>query len=146
MREPIQPPRYFIVLLILIIFTYFIPIKIIPNYYNYLGIILILFGVIINLWTDQLFKKAKIDVKYHKIPNRLIVSGPFKISRNPMYFGMLLILLGIGVLIGNLVSFIFPIIFVIIINYNFIPIEEKNMEKRFGKEYLKYKHKVRMWI
>ncbi len=146
MKQPIQPPGYFIILLILTILIHFIPLKIIPNSYNYLGIILILFGIIINLWTDSLFKKAKTNVRYHKIPSKLIISGPFKISRNPMYLGMLMILLGTAIIVRNPLSFIFPIIFAVIINHKFISIEEKNMEKAFGKEYLKYKNKVRKWI
>ncbi len=140
-----QPPKYFMTLLVLSILSYFIQIKIIPKPYNYFGIVLILFGVIINLWTDRLFKKEKINVKYHKIPHKLITSGPFKISRNPMYLGMLAILLGIAILLQNLITFLFPIIFIIIIEKH-ISIEEKNLEKKFGKKYIKYKHKVRRWI
>jgi len=146
MKDSTQPPIYFISLLILTVLTFVIPIKIIIKPYNYFGIILILFGIIMNLWTDQLFKKTHTNVKYHKIPNKLIVSGPFKFSRNPMYLGMLAILLGVAIIIGNLISFIFPIIFIIIINKKHISTEEKNMEKTFGKEYLKYKNKVRRWI
>jgi protein-S-isoprenylcysteine O-methyltransferase Ste14 len=134
------------ILLVLSILTYFIPIKVIPSPYNYFGIIFILFGIILNLWADQLFKKEKTNVKYHKTPNKLIISGPFKISRNPMYLGMLIILLGIAILLGRLTPFIFPILFFVIIETLFIPIEEKNMKKQFGKRYLEYKNKVRRWI
>jgi protein-S-isoprenylcysteine O-methyltransferase Ste14 len=143
---PVQPPRYFNILLVLTLLSYFIPPKIIPKPYNYLGIILILFGTIINLWTDNLFKKEKTNVKYHKIPSKLISYGPFEISRNPMYLGMLTILLGTAIIIQNLVAFVFPIAFFIIINYKFIPTEEKNMEKKFKLNYLKYKKKARRWI
>jgi protein-S-isoprenylcysteine O-methyltransferase Ste14 len=146
MRKPIQPPAYFIILVVLSILTYFIMIKIISSPYNYSGSILILFGIIINLWTDHLFKKAKTEVKYHKIPSKLLTSGPFKISRNPMYLGMLIILLGIAIILGNLITFIFPLIFVAVINNKYLPVEEKNMEKTFGKKYKEYKNKVRRWI
>ncbi len=146
MNKPTQPLKYFMILLLLSLLTYFISVKRIPSPYNYLGIILILFGIMINLWTDQLFKKAKTDVKYHKIPSKLITSGPFKISRNPMYLGMLIIIFGVAIILGNLIVFIFPIIFVIIIQKRFIPGEEKNMEKTFGKRYLEYKNEVRKWI
>jgi len=146
MEKCIQPPRYFIILLILIILTYFIPIKMIPHPYNRLGGILIFSGLILNLWADQLFKKAKTSVKYHQIPSYLILSGPFRISRNPMYLGMLLILFGVSILIQNPLSLIFPIAFFFIINYKFIPTEEKNMEKTFGRNYVEYKNKTRRWI
>ena len=148
MKKPIQPPTHFICLLILLILFHFIfPIKkIIYSPYNYFGIPLILFGIIINLWADQLFKKIKTNVKHHKIPNKLIISGPFKISRNPMYLGMLSILLGVAIFQGSIIGFIFSIIFILIIEKKYIPLEEKNMKKTFGKNYLNYKQKVRKWV
>jgi len=146
MNKPKQPPAYFLILLIFTFLNYLLNYKIIPKPFNYLGFILIFFGVFINLWTDKLFKNAKTNVKFHTLPNKMICRGPFKFSRNPMYLGMLCILLGVAVFIGNLLSFIFPIIFIFVIELKFIPIEEKNMKKAFGKEYVKYKNKVRGWI
>jgi protein-S-isoprenylcysteine O-methyltransferase Ste14 len=146
MKKPIQPTTPFMILLILSMLFYFIPIKISLFPYNYLGIILILFGGLLNIWSDQLFKKVKTNIKYHKTPSKLLISGPFKISRNPIYLGMFLILLGVVILIQNPLSLIFPIIFIIIIEKRYIPIEEKNMKKTFGKQYLNYKNKVRRWI
>ena len=54
-----MPPTYFFILLVILIIIHFVfPIKkIIPTPYSYLGILLILFGIILNLWTDSLFKK-----------------------------------------------------------------------------------------
>jgi protein-S-isoprenylcysteine O-methyltransferase Ste14 len=136
------------ILLILSIISHFIfPIKnfkIFP--YNLFGIILIIFGIIINIWTDQLFTKNKTTVKPHKNPSTLIINGPFKISRHPMYLGMFSILFGVAILFCSLVSLIFPIVFFILMEKIFIPIEEKNLQKVFGKKYFDYKEKVRKWI
>ncbi len=76
----------------------------------------------------------------------MITSGLFKISRNPIYLGMLLILLGEAILLGSIITFIFPLLFIISTNVAVIPIEEKMLEKRFGKKYLDYKNKVGRWI
>jgi protein-S-isoprenylcysteine O-methyltransferase Ste14 len=146
MKKPVQPPVCFMALLILILLSYFAPLKIIPSPYNYLGTILITSGMALNLWTDNLFKKAETNVKYHAKPGKLVVSGPFKISRNPMYLGMLLILLGTCILVQSVVSLISPVVFVLIIEKKFIPVEEKNMQESFGKKYSDYKKKVRRWI
>ena len=99
-----------------------------------------------NIWSDQLFKKSKTTVKPHEIPTILELSGPFRISRHPMYLGMVAILLGIAILLGSLVTSIFPIFFIILMEILFIPTEERNLKKIFGKEYLDYKKKVRRWI
>jgi len=63
-----------------------------------------------------------------------------------MYLGFILILIGVATLLGSLSAFVTPILMFIILEIKFIPMEEKNLEKAFGKEYFKYKHKVRKWI
>jgi protein-S-isoprenylcysteine O-methyltransferase Ste14 len=63
---------------------------------------LILFGIIINLWTDSLFKKKQTTVKPHEMPNFFIDSGPFRLSRHPVYLGMMSILLGVAIFPGSL--------------------------------------------
>lgn len=99
-----------------------------------------------NIWADNLFKEKNISVKPHEPPAELETSGPFRLSRHPMYLGMVLVLLGAAVLLGSLVTFIFPIAFVIAMNLMFIPLEEKNAEEIFGEKYLGYKRKVRRWV
>ena len=148
MNKKIMPPTYFIVLLFSSIGLHFLfPVmRLISLPYNYLGILIIIFGIILNLWTDSLFKKRQTTVKPHEMPNFFISSGPFRISRHPMYLGMILILLGVAAFLGSLISFVFPIIFVMIMEKLFIPMEEKNLEKEFGDKYIAYKKRVRKWI
>ncbi len=143
-----MPPTYFILFLVFSILLHFIfPIKkIIFVPYTYLGWILIIFGIILNIWVDNIFKKIKTTVKPYEAPSKLIIKGPFKISRHPMYLGMGSILLGVAIIHGTLITFIFPILFLILVEIIFIPLEEKNMEKKFGKKYLEYKNRVRRWI
>lgn len=147
-KPRINPPDYFMVLIILAIILHFIlpVLKIINAQYRYLGILFIALGIYLNLWTHFTYKKLKNPVKVHLTPKLLITSGAFKISRNPMYLGMLLILIGECILLGSLISFIIPIIFIILTEIFTIPIEEKNLEKKFGKRYLDYKQKIRRWI
>ena len=134
-------------ILLSIILNFFFPIRrIIIQPYNYLGIILILFGLVIDVWAWVLFRRKKTTLNPYKIPSRLETKSIFKISRNPMYLGMDIILLGVSVLLGSLITFIFPIIFIILIEKLFINLEEKNLERKFGKEYLDYKKEVRRWI
>ncbi len=143
-----MPPTFFMILLGLSIgFNFIFPlIKIVFSPYNYLGLILIIFGIWINLWTDSIFKKKQTTVKPHEMPNNFLAYGPFRLSRNPMYLGMSSILFGTSIFLGSLITFVFPIIFIIIIEKKIIPTEEKNLEKKFGNKYLDYKKKVRRWI
>jgi len=63
-----------------------------------------------------------------------------------MYAGMFLLVLGIAICFENLISICIPFVFIIIVRIFFIPLEEKLMEKTFGKVYLDYKIKTRMWF
>jgi len=143
-----MPTQYFFCLLVLAVITHFIiPIvKIIYSPYIYLGILFIILGVVFNLWADTLFKKNKTRVKPHESPTSLQTSGPFRISRNPMYLGMLIILIGVSILLGSLSTFLFPILFIVLMESIFISFEEKNLEKAFGEKYLEYKKSVRRWF
>lgn len=148
MKKKILPPTYFMLCLIMLIAMHFIyPIRqIIIRPYAYIGIIPILFGVIINIQTDYLFKKVKTTVDPTENPRILIIDGPFKISRNPMYLGMVTILIGASILLGSLVTFISPLFFIIISQVLFIPIEEKKLEQIFGEKYFDYKKETKRWL
>ncbi len=146
--KKVMPPTYFLILLIAGIFLHYVFTlnQIVPNPYNYLGIILIVWGVIINIWSDRMFKRAKTTVKPFEEPTSLITSGPYSFSRHPMYLGMISILLGSAVVLGSLVTFIPPLIFLFIMEFIFIPKEEEMLEKAFGKNYVDYKENVGRWV
>jgi len=80
------------------------------------------------------------------MPRKLVINYFFKISRNPVYLGMVVVLFGEAIFLGSLVTFIIPILFFILVNQINIPYEEKNLEKVLGRKYLNYKKKVRRWI
>lgn len=148
MKNKIYPPtQLLIILAIQIAANFIVPIReLISSPINYIGIVFIVFGAIINLWADKIFKKYNTTVKPDEKPAKLIDCGPFRISRHPMYLGMTSILLGTAVLLGSLIAFIFPVIFFFIIHYQYISKEEKMMEDEFGQLYIDYKNKVRKWI
>jgi len=140
--------NYFLALIIVnIILHYFIPIKQIIFFpYRWLGIILFIIGWIPNIWLGILFKRIGTSIPACQIPKKLVTSGFFRISRNPNYLGMVIALFGETIFLGSLVTFIIPVLFFILINKINIPIEEENLEKKFGKKYLDYKKKVRKWL
>jgi protein-S-isoprenylcysteine O-methyltransferase Ste14 len=148
MKSRIMPPAYFFVLLFLSIALHFLfPVaKIIYPPLTYTGFLLIAFGAVINIWADTLVKRAGTTVKPYKRPSKMIETGPFSISRNPQYLGFTAILLGVVALHGTMVMFIFPLLFVAVVESMFIPYEEKNLERAFGRKYLDYKNRVRRWV
>ena len=146
--KKILPPSYFaFCLIITVLLHYILPIKQIIHYpYNLLGFLFFVIGGVLNIWTDQLFKKNETTVKPDEKPSVLIQTGPFNISRNPMYLGMTILLIGIGFILGSIISFVGAILFVVAMEIAFITQEEKYLQEQFGEEFDTYRKKVRRWI
>jgi len=76
----------------------------------------------------------------------LVTSGIFKFTRNPMYLGMLFILIGFAIFLGKLSSFMVLPAFCLLLTEMQIKPEERILEEKFGDEYLDYKSRVRRWL
>ena len=105
-------------------------------------------GLCILILAVNSFKKQSTTVNPIKIENAssLVTSGVFEYSRNPMYLGMALILLGLALMFNVIGGTLFTLLFNIYITKFQIKPEEEVMEKLFGEDFLKYKQNVRMWI
>ena len=141
----IKPPHIALTLLILS----WIMGKYLPQF-NFgsskIGILILVLGLSMTFYSFYLFKKNKTPIIPVTKPTFVVMEGVYNFTRNPMYLGVTIALLGASVYIGNWVSLLSPLIFFIIINAVYIPFEEKLMENLFGKKYLDYKKKVRRWI
>ncbi len=142
------PPTYFaLCLAVAAVLHFLIPIKQIINYpLNFLGFLFFIVGGILNIWTDQLFKKHKTTVKPDEKPTPFIKTGPFKVSRNPMYLGMAILLAGVGFILGSIISFTGVLLFIAAMEIAFIPDEEKRLREQFGEEFDTYRKKVGRWL
>ncbi|MHA2250634.1 MAG: methyltransferase family protein [Candidatus Kariarchaeaceae archaeon] len=147
MYKRVSPTYLNVFFILVIIFHIFLPIKIIiyPPF-SYLGIFFLLFGLFLNIWASQTLKNAGTPIDFHTSPAKLVTSGSFQYSRNPIYLSGNIMLLGLAILMGSLIGFIFPILLVIILLLFYIPVEEDKMEAIFSEEYLKYKNNVRRWF
>ncbi len=144
----IMPPIYFFVLLVVsIIADWLFPIVgIFERPIHLLGFLLIIFGIVISTWVNLIFKRRKTTRIPGDKPSSLVIEGPFKISRHPMYLGMTAILLGVGILLGSLSALVGFLVFFVIMESVFIPMEEEILEDKFRKRYREYRNKVRRWI
>ena len=114
----------------------------------YISLFFISLGFIVTFSSARNFKKKDTTVNPMK-PNettKLVTDGFFKITRNPMYLGMLLFLLGLSIFNGLIVGLIFLPLFVGYITYFQIIPEENAMLEIFGDEFTLYMKKVRRWI
>jgi protein-S-isoprenylcysteine O-methyltransferase Ste14 len=92
-----------------------------------------LLGLILNISGARALRKMNTPVEFHETPITLVTTGPFRFSRNPIYLGGVIILLGLAILFGSLITFIFPILLFIILNEFYIPFEEITLEENLVK-------------
>ncbi len=147
-RLMIKPPYIAFTLLILSwLVDYLFPqFRLIYGKYRYIGILIFVLGLSITFSSLYLFKKNKTPITPRQKPTFMVMEGPYKLTRNPMYLGVTIALFGAAIYFGNVLSFLSPLIFFSIMNHYFVPFEEKLMESLFGKKYIDYKKKVRRWI
>lgn len=119
---------------------------IVPAPWNWAGAGLIALGVLIVIGPVRAFSRAETTIKPFQDSSALVRDGMYRITRNPMYLGMLTVLSGIAVLAGSLTPFLAPVLFVPVLNNRVIRHEEVMLEEAFGDEYLAFKREVRRWI
>jgi protein-S-isoprenylcysteine O-methyltransferase Ste14 len=114
----------------------------------YISLFFVLLGFFITFSSARNFKKKETTVNPIKPEeaSQLVTDGFFKITRNPMYLGMLLFLLGLSIYNGIIVGLLFLPLFVGYITFFQIIPEERAMIKIFGEDYKAYMKKVRRWI
>lgn len=146
--KKLLPPSYlFFSILLMVGLNFVLPlVKGIDYPWSLLGCVPLLTGIVLNLIADRAFKRAGTTVKPFEESSVLITSGVFRISRHPMYLGMVLIILGIAMVMGTLTPFFVIPVFVLLIQNRFIAVEERMLEARFGSKWLDYKMCVRQWF
>ena len=116
--------------------------------WNKIGLVLIVTALSFDLWSLFLFFRSKTTPNPMKPENSksIVTGGLYKISRNPMYVGLLFVLLGYAIWLGSLSPFLLLPLFVLLITTQQIIPEEEMLEQKFGQEYLDYKMRVRRWL
>ena len=110
------------------------------------GGLLIAGGFFLAIWANVLFRKANTEVNPRKPSTSLVLDGPYRFTRNPMYLGMVLLLIGIALMLGSLTPWLVIPVFVWHISRRVIAFEERKLEAAFGSEYLDFKDRVRRWL
>lgn len=117
-----------------------------PPGLRYFGVVPILLGIGLTISAGGGFRKAGTDMVPFKNVTALVTSGVYRFTRNPMYLGMALVLLGTAVLLGNILAVLVVPLFMVIIQTRFIVPEEQMLRELFGADYKNYCSRVRRWI
>ena len=134
------------------IFLFYLSTFLIPSFeftgQTILGVLIGLEGVIIIFVAIRLFRKNQTTINPFKAheTNRLITSGIYSFTRNPMYLGLSSIQVAFGIYLGAYASIFLIPAFIIYITNKQIIYEEEVLKKEFRDEYIKYLKSVRRWI
>lgn len=110
------------------------------------ALVLLALGFLVRVWATVYFYAHKMRVISLKPQNMLITSGPYSFSRNPLYLGgNVFIFFGAALLFGSPTALIATAIHIPLMDL-FIRREEKQLEREFGEEWVRYKNRVRRWL
>jgi protein-S-isoprenylcysteine O-methyltransferase Ste14 len=142
------PPLIFLSGLILGgIVSWFYPVQMLNSGFAViLGNLLFLVGIAVIAIIYLQMKRAKTNIEPWKPTTKILDTGFYGFSRNPIYLGMILIYLGITCFFNFVWFLSFLPIVLLVIHFGVIFREEKYLEEKFGEDYLDYKKRVRRWI
>lgn len=109
------------------------------------GGLVIFSGLLLLVWAGGLFKASDTDLIPFKDVTALVQTGIYRFTRNPMYLGMALILLGCALTTGAASALLVVPVFMLVIHHRFILHEERMLEELFGDEFRDYCRRVRRW-
>ncbi len=130
-------------LLIGLILEAFFSLPIFAYHWVWIGIsaLLFLLGLFLMIWAVREAGFTKME-----LPDRLVTSGPYAFSRNPMYLGWIMVYLAVFLFSHSLWLAILFVIALILTHYIAILPEERDLKERFGGEYKAYSEKVRRYL
>jgi protein-S-isoprenylcysteine O-methyltransferase Ste14 len=142
------PPVYFMLASASMLVLHFtLPVrKWLPRPWNLAGIAPLIAGVVLILIADQQFKEHGTTIKPFQASSTLVTDGVFRYTRNPMYLGMVIMLLGISICLASIPPLFVVPAFAWIMVKKFIRPEEHSLEQQFGQAYIEYKSRVHRWV
>ena len=111
------------------------------------GIPLVAAGIGLQWWTDRLFRTRGQGTPDPRNPPRFLVEdGPYQYSRNPMWLGRLLLLVGVGLLSRSLLLLPYIVALAVMQHVRIVRAEEPELLERFGSTYEDYQQQVARWL
>jgi protein-S-isoprenylcysteine O-methyltransferase Ste14 len=149
-RYPVPPPGValapIVALALIVILNFVAPVRFLPQVVSLVvGIPLLVVGVGLWGWAIVGMLRAGENPAPHRSTAHLVTGGPFQVSRNPIYTGGTIGLLGLAVLLDTAAG-IAVVIALGILARSIAVAEERYLEEKFGDGYLEYKARVRRWI
>ncbi|MEE1612955.1 methyltransferase family protein [Microvirga sp. CF3016] len=112
----------------------------------WLGTAVFVLALALVVWAIVTMSRAGSNVPTNRPTTTIVENGPYRFTRNPIYLGMFLGLIGLGIAFDNLWLLIMLVLFVIVIRYGVVAREEAYLDRKFGDSYRVYHSRVRRWL
>lgn len=113
---------------------------------TWLGAITFVLALALVAWAIVTMTKAGSNVPTNLPATTIVESGPYRFTRNPIYLGMFLGLIGLAISFDNLWLLLVVVPFALVIRYGVVAREEAYLERKFGAVYRSYRSRVRRWL
>jgi len=118
----------------------------VPAILRNIGFALTFIGFLFGVGAFIEFRKARTTLDPHGSVKQIVTSGVYRFTRNPIYLGFLLMVIGLPLNSGNYWGIIISPFFVTTLNRLVIEKEEAYLEKKFKEQYTGYRLRVRRWV
>ena len=116
------------------------------GFISMLGVGLLMIGIFLAVWGLLTFRRAGTAIIPHHSASQLVVSGPYRFTRNPMYTGLTIQYIGVSALLGTAWPLLLlPVVLLIVFRF-VIQREERYLRDAFGTEYAEWCVRVRRWL
>ena len=113
---------------------------------GWLGAAVFALALALFAWAIVTITRAGSNVPTNRPTTSIVVSGPYRFTRNPIYLGMFLGLIGLAIAFDDLWLLLMLVPFALVIRYGVVAREEAYLERKFGDVYRGYRARVRRWL
>jgi len=144
----VHPPIVALIFIVLaLVLGRFVPISIsVPVVLRNVGFALTFIGLLCGVGAFLEFRKARTTLDPHGSTKQLVTSGIYRFTRNPIYLGFLLMVIGFPLNSGIYWGIIISPLYITTMNRLVIEREETYLEKKFKEQYSGYRSRVRRWL
>src|SRR5262245_38852124 len=108
---------------------------------KWVGVAVFALAFALGIWAIVTIRTAGTQVETYKPTTAIVAHGPYRFTRNPIYLGMMLGLIGLAIALNSL-----WLLAMLVIRYGVVAREEAYLARKFGDVYLGYKSRVRRWL
>jgi protein-S-isoprenylcysteine O-methyltransferase Ste14 len=124
-----------------------VPVSVLPNTPSRIAaVVSIALWAVLGVWSIGVFRRAHTGFLPIRPATTLVIAGPYRVTRNPMYLALACLYVGLALWFDVFWALVLLPLVIVAVHHYVIVREEKYLESKFGDEYRRYKARVRRWL